>query len=58
MHKHVHLYRFNTNARGCNQAYNELFKVFLEAAGIQDIRRFPQEDIPAIMRTAGACSAR
>jgi len=37
-----------------NQACNELFKVFLEAAGIQDIRRFPQEDIPAIMRTAGA----
>ena len=37
-----------------NQAYNELLKVFLEAAGLQDIRRFPHEDIPAIMRTAGA----
>lgn len=36
------------------QAYNALLKVFLEAAGIQDIGRFPHEDIPAIMRTAGA----
>jgi type VI secretion system FHA domain protein len=37
-----------------DQAYADLFRVFLEGAGIQDTHFFHQEKIPELMHTAGA----
>jgi type VI secretion system protein len=37
-----------------DQAYDELCKVFLEAAGIEDTSFYGREDVPELMRTVGA----
>jgi len=46
--------RSKTVHQSRDQAYDDLCRVFLEGAGMQDTGCFHQEDIPALMRTAGA----
>ena len=46
--------RSKTVHQSRDQAYDDLFRVFLEGAGIQDTHFFHQEEVPELMRTAGS----
>jgi type VI secretion system FHA domain protein len=43
-----------TSHQSRDQVYADLFEVFLAGAGIQDTRGFHPDEIPALLRTAGA----
>jgi type VI secretion system FHA domain protein len=44
----------NTSHQSGVQSYDDLFRVFLEGAGLQELHVLHQAEIPALLRTAGA----